>query len=60
MVMTFVSGLLWIGHEAKRDISLKATRALAGKDVEEDTICEVRESWGRTEFGERGNGEDNC
>lgn len=36
-----------------------AARALAGKDVEEDTIYEVRERRGRTEFREQGNGEDN-
>lgn len=36
-----------------------AARALAGKDVEEDTIYEVRERRGRTEFGEQENGEDN-
>lgn len=47
------------GARGERDTSLMAARALAGKDVEEDTIYEVRERRGRTEFREQGNGEDN-
>lgn len=47
------------GARGKRDTSLMAARALAGKDTEEDTTYEVRERKGRAEVREQGNGEDN-
>lgn len=47
------------GAGGKRDSSLMATRTLAGKDVEKGVVHEVRESRGRSEFGEQRNREDN-